>query len=516
MDINLNIKIKKNITNKLFFITSLVLLVFLIFSLAFQSMFFGDFYLKRKTNNLKEDVVKFKLNYSYNITDDYKLYSSMQSFEAMNNAKIAVLSNVGEIVYLPNPKNQLDDTRKSTLHNILKDLIDNGTFSDVLTGKKETVTTLINDYNLNSKNIVCISAISLKEKNDAIIIAYSPFQPIEEASSIIKSFYIYLALFALVVIIVLSIIYTNIISKPLVKINQVALKLSNLNFSETCPIESEDEIGNLAKTLNFLSKNLSNALDDLKIKNKKLEEDIEKERELEKLRKDFIAGASHELKTPIGIISGYAEGIKDGIVDHKDQGVYLDIIIDEAEKMNKLVMDMLELSKLEAGKIDLHIIDFSLTELTEEVLVKNSVDINKNNLTVVKNYSPTEDLYVQGDDFKIEQVLTNFVTNAIKYSEPNNQIIIDIKPVEEDKIYFSIENTGAHIPDSDINKIWTQFYRGDTSRNRGSRSTGLGLSIVKNLLQAHESEFGVMNTENGVKFYFTLKKSKEIDEVEEI
>ena len=203
-------------------------------------------------------------------------------------------------------------------------------------------------------------------------------------------------------------------------------------------------------------------------------------------------------------------------MDHKDQGVYLDIIIDEAEKMNKLVMDMLELSKLEAGKIDLHIIDFSLTELTEEVLVKNSVDINKNNLTVVKNYSPTEDLYVQGDDFKIEQVLTNFVTNAIKYSEPNNQIIIDIKPVEEDKIYFSIENTGAHIPDSDINKIWNQFYRGDTSRNRCARSTGLGLSIVKNLLQAHESEFGVMNTENGVKFYFTLKKSKEIDEVEEI
>ena len=191
-------------------------------------------------------------------------------------------------------------------------------------------------------------------------------------------------------------------------------------------------------------------------------------------------------------------------------------LIDEAEKMNKLVMDMLELSKLEAGKIDLHIIDFSLTELTEEVLVKNSVDINKNNLTVIKNYSPNEDLYVQGDDFKIEQVLTNFVTNAIKYSEPNNQIIIDIKPVEEDKIHFSIENTGAHIPDSDINKIWTQFYRGDTSRNRGSRSTGLGLSIVKNLLQAHESEFGVMNTENGVKFYFTLKKSKEIDEVEEI
>ena len=184
--------------------------------------------------------------------------------------------------------------------------------------------------------------------------------------------------------------------------------------------------------------------------------------------------------------------------------------------MNKLVMDMLELSKLEYGKVDLHLIDFSLNDLTEEVLVKNSVDINKNNLKVVRNYSPKEDFYVKGDDFKIEQVITNFVTNAIKYSEPNNEIIIDIKPIEGDKIYFSIENTGAHIPDSDINKIWNQFYRGDASRNRGSRSTGLGLSIVKNLLQAHESEFGVMNTEKGVKFYFTLNKSKDILPLEEV
>lgn len=503
MDINLNIKIKKNITNKLFFITSLVLLVFLIFSLAFQSMFFGDFYLKRKTNNLKEDVVKFKLNYSYNITDDYKLYSSMQSFEAMNNAKIAVLSNVGEIVYLPNPKNQLDDTRKSTLHNILKDLIDNGTFSDVLTGKKETVTTLINDYNLNSKNIVCISAISLKEKNDAIIIAYSPFQPIEEASSIIKSFYIYLALFALVVIIVLSIIYTNIISKPLVKINQVALKLSNLDFSETCPIESEDEIGNLAKTLNFLSLNLNNALKDLNTANSNLKKDIENEKKLEAMRKEFVANVSHELKTPIALIEGYAEGIKDGIVEEGEIDDYLDVIIDESHKMNSLVMDMLELSKLESPNFKLNLTDFSIISLINKCCKNLDHFVAKKNLKI--NYLK-DDFLVVGDEFRINEVITNLLTNAIEHSKDNSSIDIVIDDLK-DTVKVNIINYGNSIPKEEMKNIWDKFYKIDKSRNRILGGTGLGLAIVKNILVLHKSRFGVENISDKICFFFTLNKS---------
>lgn len=503
MDINLNIKIKKNITNKLFFITSLVLLFFLVFSLSFQSMFFGDFYLKRKTNNLKEDVVKFKLNYSYNITDNYKLYSSMQSFEAMNNAKIAVLSNVGEIVYLSNPKNQLDDTGKSTLHNILKDLIDNGTFSDVLTGRKEIVTTLINDANLSSKNIVCISAISLKEKNDAIIIAYSPFQPIEEASSIIKSFYIYLALFALVVIIVLSIIYTNIISKPLVKINQVALKLSNLDFSETCPIESEDEIGNLAKTLNFLSLNLNNALKDLNTANSNLKKDIENEKKLEAMRKEFVANVSHELKTPIALIEGYAEGIKDGIVEEGEIDDYLDVIIDESHKMNSLVMDMLELSKLESPNFKLNLTDFSIISLINKCCKNLDHFVAKKNLKI--NYLK-DDFLVVGDEFRINEVITNLLTNAIEHSKDNSSIDIVIDDLK-DTVKINIINYGNFIPKEEMKNIWDKFYKIDKSRNRILGGTGLGLAIVKNILVLHKSRFGVENISDKVCFFFTLDKA---------
>lgn len=506
---------KKSISKRLFIITFGIIIFLTLFTMVFQMSFFQEFYFKRKSSDLSNAVLKFRALYSYDIKNTGSLYKALSLFELENNAKIGIYSTDSTPKYLPDPDNQNSEAA-DLLNNIFNELYSDPDFAKTLLNSNSGVTTVFNSKKYSTKYIVYMVPFSFTTTNDSIIVAITSFQPIEEASSLIKDFYKYIIIIVIIIGLILSYVFSNLISKPLVKLNKSAKKMSAMDFSEKCNIDREDEIGSLAKTLNFLSKNLSNALEDLKIKNKKLEEDIEKERELEKLRKDFIAGASHELKTPIGIISGYAEGIKDGIVDDSDRDIYLDIIIDEAEKMNKLVMDMLELSKLEAGKIDLHFIDFSLTALTEEVLVKNAVDINNNNLTVIKNYSPDEDVYVEGDDFKIEQVITNFVTNAIKYSEPNNKIIIDIKPVEEDKIYFSIENTGAHIPETELSKIWNQFYRGDTSRNRCARSTGLGLSIVKNLLQAHGSEFGVMNTEDGVKFYFTLKKSNEVDIIEEL
>ncbi|MGG5462545.1 HAMP domain-containing sensor histidine kinase [Clostridium sp. B9] len=507
---------KKKISKRLFIITFGIIIFLTLFTMVFQMTFFQEFYFKRKSSDLNNAVLKFRALYAYDIKNTGSLYTALSLFELENNAKIGIYSIDSTPKYLTDPNDSKNSEAEDYLNDIFMELYSEPDFAKQLLNSNTGVTTIFNSKKYSTKYIVCMAPFSFHSRNDSIVIAITPFQPIEEASDLIKDFYKYILLIVGVIGLILSYVFSNLITKPLVKLNKSAKKMSAMDFSEKCDINREDEIGNLAKTLNFLSKNLSNALDDLKVKNKKLEEDIEKERELEKLRKDFIAGASHELKTPIGIISGYAEGIKDGIVDDNDRDVYLDIIIDEAEKMNKLVMDMLELSKLESGKIELHIIDFSLTDLTEEVLMKNAVEINNNNLNVIREYSPEIDFYVEGDDFKIEQVITNFVTNAIKYSEPGSDIIIDIHEKDEDSIYFSIENTGSHIPEEELSKIWNQFYRGDMSRNRGARSTGLGLSIVKNLLQLHNSEFGANNTEDGVKFYFILKKSKEISEDETI
>lgn len=493
---------RKSISKRLFLISFGTILFIVIFTMLFQIMFFQKFYLNSKSTNLADSVKSFVSDYSNDINNTSILYTALNNFEFQNNSKIAIYSTDGTVKYIANPTNS-DSEITITLNKIFNQLYNDPYYEKSILSSSEVFTTVLASSNTNSKYIVCMAPFTTSNDKTYIVIAVTSFQNITEATQVIQDFYKYIGIVVIALGLILSYIYSDLISKPLISINKTAKKLSALDFSEKCTVERDDEIGSLAKTLNFLSQNLHNALEDLKIKNAKLKEEVEKERRLENLRKDFIAGVSHELKTPIGIISGYAEGIKDGIADDESRDVYLDIIIDEAKKMDKLVMDMLELSKLENGKTDIMLSSFSLSKLTQQILIKNSVDINNNNLEVITNIN--SNYLVIGDEFKIEQVISNFVTNAIKYSPPENKIIVDI--YEKDSIInFSIENTGAHINEKELPEIWTQFYRIDSSRTRTSKSFGLGLSIVKNILTLHESTFGAINTENGVKFYFTLKK----------
>ncbi|MPQ42973.1 sensor histidine kinase [Clostridium tarantellae] len=497
---------KRSISKRIFIITFGIMLFLVNFIMCFQIFFFQKFYLDTKSKNLKNSVMKFRTLYSFDITNSKTLYKALSSFEMDHNAKIAIYSTAGKVQYLADP-NSADSEIIIRLNQIFRELYYDSDFTNSLLNSNQAQIKLYNSSEFDSKYIVCMVPFSLSSEKDSVLIAITSFKPIEDAVYVIKEFYKYILIVVIILGLILSYIYSNLISKPLIKITKTAKKMSAMDFSEKCAmheVSREDEIGDLATTLNFLSLNLSNALDNLKIKNSKLKEDIENERRLEKLRKDFIAGVSHELKTPIGIISGYAEGLKDGIADENSKDIYLDIIIDEADKMNKLVLDMLELSKLESGKMELTLNNFSLYELISDVTMKNLVDIRHKDLEIIKEIPEKDDFIVVGDEFKIEQVLTNFLTNAIKYTPKNEKIIIALHR-HNDLIYCSIENTGVTFSESELSKIWNQFYRGDKSRNRNSKSTGLGLSIVKNILQLHDSSFGALNTNKGVKFYFTLK-----------
>ena len=271
---------------------------------------------------------------------------------------------------------------------------------------------------------------------------------------------------------------------------------------------SQDEIGNLAKTLNFLSSNLKNALDDLKDKNLKLEKEIEKERNLENMRKDFVTSVSHDLKTPIGIISGYAEGLKDDIVTGENRRIYLDTIIDEANKMNALLNSMLELSRLENDTISLSLESFNIVRLLRGMLKKLSLELTNKNIKVIYENMPSY-AYVKGDILKIEQVIQNLITNGIKYSPNGSTITVSI--IDNDDNYtISVENSGVHIPEQELENIYAKFYRLDKSGDRTKKSYGLGLAIVKRILDLHESVYSISNSDNGVLFKFTLSKSDEI------
>ncbi|GAA0075746.1 HAMP domain-containing sensor histidine kinase [Clostridium sp. CTA-5] len=493
---------KKSLSKRLFIITLGLMSGLMLLIYFTQSFLFQKFYFYRKTSFLVKEISKFQTLYSYQNNNDYALYQALGKFENDNNSKIAIFSLNGELMYLPSKFENEEDI--NILTGFCTELINNKSLIlDVINSSKIKVTNFYNQNNSTQK-IGIIAPMSLKSHNDSIIISVSSIQPIEEASKVIDEFYIYLFLGLTIIAIILSSIYSNLISKPLITLNSVANKMSNMNFNVSCDINSEDEIGNLARTLNFLSKNLQSALLDLQHKNQKLEEDIEKERKLENMRKEFIADVSHELKTPIGIIKGYAEGIKDGIVTGDDALNYLETIIGESQKMGTLVTNMLELSKLESGTVKPSPEAFNINRLINKILKNHSLNIEENNLTI--NFSSSNDYsYVYADTFQMEQVLTNLITNAIKYTPDGNSINISINE-ENDKFKISIQNMGINIPEEEIDKLFDKFYRIDKSRQRCENSTGLGLSIVKNILQLHNSKFSFRNIPNGVEFYFYLNK----------
>lgn len=496
-------KYKFSISHKLFFITFSLIFGVMSATIIIHTLFFEKFYLQQKTNTMISEVNKFKVLYSYQINDSYSLDKALASFEAQNNSRIAIFSPDGKVKILPYYEKGIDDYKSLTA--FCTELIENtDLIVDCLKNDKTTATLFMNG---NQQKIGIVSPLSLTNKNDSIIVSVSSVQPISEAASVMLDFYKNIMISFLIVGVFLAFIYAKLISIPLIKINNVAEKMSRLNFNETCEVSTNDELGNLASTLNFLSRKLKKSLEDLKDKNKTLEKEIEIERKTEKLRKDFITGVSHELKTPIGIIEGYAEGLKEGIVKGKEADIYLETILDEAKKMSNLVSNMLELSKLESGTVKLNYESFNILRMIQSQIKLQSLNLEKKNLTVHIS-DEFSYIYVLGDIFNIQLVISNLIINAIKYTPSNNYINVFFNDIDN-KYEICIENIGAHIDDAELNNIFAKFYRIDKSRNRDERSNGLGLSVVKNILELHKSDYNINNTKDGVIFKFTLKKSKD-------
>ncbi len=500
-------RMKRKIALKLFVVTTLVFMLFISAQVLLQSVFFENFYVDRKTSGLTEKLESFSKEYIKNIGSLQNTIDNIKDFEDENYAKIAILESNGLLNYTTDYDNEIKDTGKIRLiQGIIREWTSSPRTFLELQKKGEGVTYIFNDPTYNIKHIVAVKPVIFKGIPTKVIFAVSSLQPVNESVAVMREFYIYIYVFGVALTLILAYIYSNMVSKPLVDLNNTAKKMARLDFQESCEIDREDEIGGLAKTLNFLSMNLSSALKSLRESNAKLKEDIEREKELEERRKEFVAAVSHELKTPISLIGGYAEGIKDGIVEGEDKDYYINVIIDEAKKMGELVTEMLELSKLELGNFKIQIDSFNLDTSISETIKRLDGIMSNHEAKVIINKEIEKGLQVLGDRDKIEEVITNFLTNAIRHTREGAYIYVRTL-IKEEKVVVEIENEGEHIGEEDIDKVWDKFYKVDKARKRSVGGTGLGLSIVKNILKLHESHYGVENTDIGVKFYFTLKKS---------
>ena len=299
-------------------------------------------------------------------------------------------------------------------------------------------------------------------------------------------------------------------SEPIVELNQIAKKMANLDFSQKYKSSyANDEVDMLGNSINKLSTTLEETIRQLQNNNIQLERDIEEKSQIDEMRKSFISDVSHELKTPIALIQGYSEGLIENVnSDEESRKFYAEVIQDEATKMDRLVKRLLELMKLEYGKMEFNNKEFNIVELENEILRKSVVMMEKENVVLEKNIDLSKEIMVYADDFYIDQVLTNYITNAIKYSiEVNGKKVVRIENevlTDSNKVRIKVFNTFEEFSKDDMIRIWNRFYKADESRNRDKGGSGIGLSLVKAIMNNYGNGYGVRNVAGGVEFWFEL------------
>lgn len=346
------------------------------------------------------------------------------------------------------------------------------------------------------RNSVIILPVQRPGGEIELLFTVTSLQDVKDSNEALRWFFLYLGLGGLALILVLSLFFSKMVTRPLIKLNNIAKRMVSLDFTGDNSIRQKDELGSLSNSMFTLSVSLDSALRELREANRQLVEEMEHKQRMEIMQQDFFANASHELKTPLSIIKGFAEGLEDGVSAGK-QDHYIKVIIEEADKMEFLVKDMLDLARLESGTIKLQKSSFMLSELTEKVADKLIHLLEGKGLKVV--VIPVNEPPVYADSSWIEQVVLNFMTNAIRHADEGSTVTVRIDG-QGQACVFSIHNQGEPVPEDHLQQIWERFYRAEPSRSRLTGGTGLGLSIAKRILDMHGCRYAVKNIGNGVCF----------------
>ena len=330
----------------------------------------------------------------------------------------------------------------------------------------------------------------------------SPLDSIRESANLANQFLIYLGIFGMFFGGILVWIFSRRITKPVLELARLSEDMANLNFDAKYTSGGKNEIGVLGENFNKMSDQLEKTISELKTANNQLQQDIEQKEKLENMRNEFLGNVSHELKTPIALIQGYAEGLKEGINDDPESTeFYCDVIIDEAGKMNRMVKNLLALNQLEFGEDDVQFERFDITSLISGVLQSLDILIEQKEAQVIFRHK--NPVYVWADEFKVEQVVRNYVNNALNHID--GEKVIEIKITQEnDMAKITVFNTGTPIPEEDLPHIWEKFYKVDKARTREYGGNGIGLSIVKAIMDSFGKGYGAINHTNGVEFWFEL------------
>ncbi|WP_075718636.1 sensor histidine kinase [Roseburia sp. 499] len=452
-----------------------------------------DYYISHKKDVLIETFQTVDKAYAEGNGDTESFEIELEKQCANSNITLMVISSNGTII-------QSNVSNKDMLLEQFLDIMFSAQSQNavVVENTKDYLIEKTADTRLKSDYLVLCG--TMQDGNQ--ILLRTALESIKESVGIANRFLAYVGIVAVILCAIILYFVTRRITNPILQLAEISRRMTNLDFDAKFQSRGENEIDFLGEHMNQMSETLEKTISELKSANNQLKIDIEKKEQVDEMRKEFISNVSHELKTPIALIQGYAEGLQECINDDAEsREFYCEVIMDEAEKMNRMVKNLLTLNQLESGNEQVVFERFDITELIQGVINATAILREQNGISLTLDAG--KPMYVWADEFKTEQVLTNYISNAIHYASGEKKIHITVKQ-ENDIVRVGVFNTGNPIPESDIEHIWEKFYKVDKARTREYGGNGIGLSIVKAIMDSFHRECGVINYENGVEFWFEL------------
>ena len=462
---------------------------------VFSTVFMEKFYTNKKQAAIKE-VYKTLQEIVAKDPDleDSKNSSKLNSICETDGATLIIVDVSGQSVYSYGPGKNLADRWASLVYG--KNI--NGNKGTVIESKKDYTLQYMVDDVTSDKHYELYSVLD----NGNFAVIRMSVENFKESVAITNQFYLILGVVVILITTIVILFFMNRYTKALLSLADISKRMSKLDFNVKYQGHYKDELVVLGESINEMSEKLEETITELKSANIELKKDIAKKEEVDEMRKEFISNVSHELKTPIALIQGYAEGLQEGISDNpEDVQYYCDVIVDEAAKMNKMVKNLLTLNQLEFGGTQVNLERFDIVSVIEGVI--NSIGIKAQQKGANITFRHREPVSVWADEFQIEEVITNYLSNAINHVDAKK--IINVEITEKNGIVrVSVFNSGKQIPESELENIWIKFYKVDKARTRAYGGNGIGLSIVKAIMDRHGMGCGVNNYADGVEFWFEL------------
>lgn len=473
------------------FITVLAV-TFLCVSLI-NAFFLKDYYMSEKKKAIVSAYEVLNQGISGGLVGDEQFKTSMELICNTDNISIFVMDNSGD------PKLATNRDYQILQRKLYGYIFEADTTNSTVLDKEENYT--IRESRDHVSQADYLEIVGNLDSGEPFIMQ-TAIESIRDSAAISNQFFIYVALTAMVFGSLLIWWLSRRISEPILELTDISRRMTELDFNAKFTSGSDNEIGVLGAHMNEMSENLEKTISELKTANNELQRDIEQKTQIDEMRKEFLSNVSHELKTPIALIQGYAEGLKECINDDAEsRDFYCEVIMDEAQKMNTMVKNLLSLNQLEFGNDVVTMERFDIVALIRNVLNSSKILMDQKEIHLI--FKEEEPVYVWADEFKIEEVVTNYISNAIHHCEFDK--VIEVKIQREDSLVrVSVFNTGQPIPEEDLDKVWIKFFKVDKARTREYGGSGIGLSIVKAIMDSLHRECGVRNYDNGVEFWFEL------------